>query len=695
MTYRLGVDVGGTFTDFTLVGANGAMALWKEDTTPDDPARGILNGLEGLASATGHGLRELLQATEIFVHGTTVATNLVIQGGGPTVGLLCTEGFRDILYFRDGHKPDRFNVHVRHPGAPVARWLRIGVPERVDRTGKVLTPLDHPTVRDAAAQFRQAGIQAVAISFLWSIVNPEHELLAADILQRELPDMFVVCSHAVLPEMREWERTSAAVLSAYVLPDVGRYLRRLEEELGERGLPQPVLIMQINGGCARVKDILRKPVNILASGPAAAPAAALSYSQLTGPDLITVDMGGTSFDVCLIRDGLPATTRALQVNNQPVGVTAVDINSVGAGGGSIAWIDDGGALRVGPRSAGAVPGPACYGSGGTDATVTDANVVLGFLPPETLLAGRRSLRRDLSHEAVARNVGGPLGVSTVEAAVGIISVVNENMASAIRATSIERGIDPRSFTLVCGGGAGPLHGTKLAQVLGIERVFIPEQAGVLCSYGLTATAVRHDYVRARRAIARSPFDLAEAVEIFRELSSSAMGELMDEGFERDEVRLERLVDARYLGELHELTISYPAETAAGDADLESLVETFHTEHEARFAYRRAELPIEVLHWRVVGIGQQPLAHVPSGDSQEQIASPKARSDAYFDGRWQDVPLYGLDDLPVGCSVQGPAIIGAPTTTIVLQPSDLLTRVGGGGFLVDVRSQVTSGVAVGS
>ena len=692
MSYRLGVDVGGTFTDFTLVGEDGAMALWKEDTTPDDPARGILSGLEGLATATGLGLRQLLQGADIFVHGTTVATNLVIQGGGPRVGLLCTQGFRDILYFRDGHKPDRFNVHVRHPGAPVARWLRVGVPERVDRTGKVLTPLDRDSVRNAAVQFREAGVQAVAISFLWSIVNPEHELSAAHILHNELPDMSVVCSHEVLPEMREWERTSAAVLSAYVLPDVGRYLRRLEEELRERGLRQPVLVMQINGGCARVNDILRKPVNILASGPAAAPAAALSYSQVAGRDVITVDMGGTSFDVCLIRDGLPATTRALQVNNQPVGVTAVDINSVGAGGGSIAWIDDGGALRVGPRSAGAVPGPACYGAGGTDATVTDANVVLGYLPPATLLAGRRSLRRDLSHDAVARNVGGPLGISTVDAALGIVSVVNENMASAIRATSVERGIDPRSFTLVCGGGAGPLHGTKLAQALGIERVFIPEQAGVLCSYGLTVTAVRHDYVKARRIVARSALDLASATGIFGDLGSTAIDDLTGEGFERDEVRLERLVDARYLGELHELTIPYPPETAAGDCDLKSLVETFHAEHEARFAYRRAELPIEILHWRVIGIGQQPPSHVLGRNDHDLAASPKARSEAYFDGRWQDVPLYGLDDLPVGSSVQGPAIICVPTTTIVLQPSDLLARASGGGFLVKVHGQVTSGVA---
>ena len=389
---RLGIDIGGTFTDFALIETSGDVRIWKEDSDPVSPASAIEAGLTVLAEQTGRSTSELLAATELLVHGTTRATNVVVQRSGPQIGLLCTAGFRDVLYFRDGYKPDRFNVHMPRPADFVARYLRRGVTERVGPTGDVLVELDEQEVRDAACVFREAGVAAVAVALLWSVVNPVHEHRAAAILREELPDVHVFASADVLPEIGEWERTSATALSAYVMPAVASYLDELQRLLQRNGYTRSAQIMQINGGCASINEILQRPVTILASGPAAAPAAALSFARdLDEQDLIVLDMGGTSLDVCVIRQGSPTMSRTIRVLEQPIGVPGVEIHSVGAGGGSIAWIDEGGALCVGPQSAGARPGPAAYGLGGEQPTVTDANVVLGYLAPTAFLGGRRTL----------------------------------------------------------------------------------------------------------------------------------------------------------------------------------------------------------------------------------------------------------------------------------------------------------------
>ena len=493
MSYRIGVDIGGTFTDFTVVDRNGEMTLWKQDTNPAAPTQAIEAGLHAVAGELGKTLQELLSETVLFVHGTTIATNTLIQRNGPKVGLLCTKGFRDVLYLRDGFKPERFNIHMEHPGTFVDRYLRLGVPGRIGPSGVEITPLDEDAVRDAARVFKAEKVDSIAIGFLWSILNPAHEQRAKAILAEELPGLPAICSSDVLPEIREWERTSSAVLSAYVLPGIKDYLSSLEKLLASSGYGRGPLIMQINGGCASVQEIIRRPVNVLASGPAAAPAAAAALvSGQDDKNVITIDMGGTSLDVCLIRDGRAAMSRNVQVEEQPIGVPAVEVRSIGAGGGSIGWIDNGGALRVGPRSAGARPGPAAYGAGGTEPTVTDANVVLGLLEPSAFLGGRRQLDKQKATDAVVRRIGDPLGISAIEAAAGMIRVVNANMVGAIRGVSVERGIDPRGFTLVAGGGAGGLHAVGLARELGMRSVMIPREAGTLCSFGMIVTDVRLD-----------------------------------------------------------------------------------------------------------------------------------------------------------------------------------------------------------
>ena len=677
MPFRVGVDIGGTFTDFTVVDEHGQVTLWKEDSTPASPVSAIETGLAAISSNLGLDQKSFLEQTSLFVHGSTIATNTLIQRNGPTIGLLCTKGFRDVVYFRDGFKPERFNIHLPHPVDFVDRYLRLGVPERLDRNGDVVTPLDEGAVREAAARFRKAGVAAVGVAFLWSIVNPEHERRASEILEEELPGVEVIRSSDVLPEIREWERTSATVLSSYILPGISAYLRELESVLSTAGFARSPLIMQINGGCASVDEILRRPVFALASGPAAAPAAASFHAEAIGAsDLITVDMGGTSFDVCLIKDGRPSMSRTIQVESQPIGVSGVEVHSIGAGGGSIAWIDAGQALRVGPRSAGARPGPACYGFGGTEPTVTDANVVLGYLQPEAFLGGRRTLRADLSEQAVDECVAKPLGLDTLRAAAGIIEVVNANMVDAIRAVSIERGIDPRGFVLVAGGGAGGLHAARLARRLGMRNVLIPQEAGTFCAFGMTVTDVRHDHSRAFHALT-STVDLGALNAVFDELEAAGRARLEADGFRADQIVLERSVDARYPNQVHELTIPIPSGVRYAEGELRTLESTFHAEHEQRFTYALPDLPVECLHWRVSAVGRMPVEHVEgapgSGDARELATSAKVGvRDAYFDGAMRQTEVYSAEALPIAAVVEGPAIIQAPTTTILLDAGDVLT-----------------------
>lgn len=694
-TFRVGIDIGGTFTDFTVVDDGGSVFLWKEDSTPDEPTRAIMTGLSAVADVLDTTVEQLLERTSLFVHGTTAATNAVIQRNGPAVGLLCTEGFRDVLYFRNGYKPDRFNIHLEHPVEFVPRHVRLGVPERVLRDGSVHRPLDEEAVRSAAKAFREAGVQSVAVAFLWSIVNDVHERRAAEVLREELPGIHVITSAEVLAEIREWERTSATVLSAYILPVMSAYMKTLEGQLADRGLGRSVLIMQINGGCASVDEVLRRPVNTLHSGPAAAPAAAAWYAKDIGADdLITIDMGGTSFDVCVIAGGRPSMSRTIEVDGQPVGVPGVEVESIGAGGGSIAWVDSGGALRVGPRSAGAVPGPACYGAGGTAPTVTDANVVLGYLHPDAFLGGRRQLRADLSEAAVKRDVADPLGVSVVDAAAGILRVVNANMLGAIRSVSVERGVDPRHFTLVAGGGAGGIHAASLARALGMQRVLVPLEAGTFCAFGMTVTDVRHDHARALRGLSGS---LApEAVTgVFAELEREAQHRLLDDGFPADQIEIHRGVDVRYLGQIHELTIPIPTVDAYGPEEMLDIEKRFHAAHATQFGYSREEVTVEFLHWRVTGLGRMPVAERHRLRSDERVITGASTREVYFEQASGFIPtaIHRATELEPGALISGPAIIEASSTTLVVNPSDALTVRENGSYVIDVAVHPSTGVAL--
>ncbi|MEM7467240.1 MAG: hydantoinase/oxoprolinase family protein [Pseudomonadota bacterium] len=671
MQYVLGVDIGGTFTDFSLLDDTGKISLWKEATTPKNPSEAIQRGIRSLAEQSDVSLIDFLSRLDLFVHGQTIATNTVIQRNGPKTALICTEGFRDTIHFRDGFKPERYNIQLQPPEDFIPRYLRIPVTERINYAGEISIPLEEDSVRAAAHKLKNENVESVAVSLLWSIVNNAHEQRVKEIIQQELPDVPVVLSSDVLPMIREWERTTCTILSAYVLPGISRYMQELEEFLHGNSYPHPLLIMQLNGGSSTVSKVLQKPINSLASGPAAAPVSGLYCAERTGnKDVITVDMGGTSFDVSMVTNGDPQLTRELRVHDMPVGVAAVDVHSIGAGGGSIAWIDKGGALQVGPQSAGAEPGPACYGQGGTNATCTDANVVLGYINPDYFLGGRREIDVDLSHRAVEENVAKPLGLGIPEAAHGIFRIINNNMVDAIRVVSIERGIDPRNYTLVIGGGAGAIHAGMLGRTLGMKSAIIPRYSGVFCSFGMIVSDVRHDYMQAF-ASNTDRLDIAAVNAVIAELERKAMADMVEEGFPEGEVVISRFADAKYPAQIHELTIPIPSGRPLIAEDKEAMAQSFHDLHERMFTYNVEESSVDLFHWRVVAHRRVPAPIAPTFDSSAKTSddAQKGTRRVYFGDidDYRDTNIFDGDLLERGMIVSGPAVVEQKTTTIVVFP----------------------------
>ncbi|MDA0821676.1 MAG: hydantoinase/oxoprolinase family protein [Proteobacteria bacterium] len=687
MQYVLGVDIGGTFTDFSLLDGDGQIKLWKESSTPRDPAQAIQQGIRALADQSGTGLDEFLNKIDLFVHGQTIATNTVIQRNGPKTALLCTEGFRDIIHFRDGFKPERYNIQLPPPEDFIPRYLRIPITERVNYAGEVTKALDEDSVRAAAKKLRSENVESIAVTFLWSIINADHEQRVKAILAEELPGIPVVLSSDVLPMIREWERTTCTILSAYVLPGISRYMVELEEFLHGNGFQHPLLIMQLNGGCSTVSKILQRPIYTLASGPAAAPVAGLYCSERTGMrDVITVDMGGTSFDVSMVSNGAPELTRELRVHGMPVGVAAVDVHSIGAGGGSIAWIDKGGALQVGPQSAGAEPGPACYGQGGSSPTCTDANVVLGYINPDYFLGGRRDIDPELSARAVDMHVAQPLNLSVPEAAHGIFRIINNNMVDAIRVVSIERGIDPRHYALVVGGGAGAIHAGMLARTLGMTKAIIPRYSGVFCSFGMIVSDVRHDYMQAF-ATNTGRFDLAGANKVIADLERRAMDDMIEEGFPEGEVTLSRYADAKYPAQIHELTIPIPSVGDLSETSIKLMEQAFHDLHERMFTYNVAESPVDLFHWRVVAhrkVDSPAIAKFEESDKPLSVAEKGTRRVYFGDiNDYRTTHIYDGDKLERSMNVIGPAVVEQANTTIVVFPGQQLEVNEFGDFVLNL------------
>ncbi|GAA5199407.1 hydantoinase/oxoprolinase family protein [Arthrobacter gyeryongensis] len=703
MSYQVGVDVGGTFTDFLLVNqATGVKRQHKTSTTPADPSNGILNGLSELAVLEELSEQDFFSQIELIVHGTTVATNAVLTGRGAKTGLITTEGFRDILEMRRGIRSRKHlydNKYVA-PAPLVPRDLRKTVSERVDVDGNVVTPLEVESLRQAVGELVAEGVEAIAVCFVHSYQNAGHEQEARKIIEECAPGVFLSISAEVLPQIRLYPRISTTAMNAYLGPVVQRYMKKIVGRLAERGAHGTLMVMQSNGGITLPATVAHLPASITMSGPAAGPVAALAYVAQRGwADCTVVDMGGTSFDASLVKDGEVQITREGEINRHVISLPTTHVNTIGAGGGSIAWIDDGGMLRVGPQSAGADPGPVAYGKGGEEPTVTDAGVVLGYIDPDYFLGGRVKLRSDLAAAAIANKVAGPLGLTVEEAAAGIYEMVNLEMAAGTKNISVERGYDPREFPMVVAGGAGPVHAGMIAHELEIPVVVIPRLSSVLCAAGMLMADLRHDFVRAF-STRFSQIDLNRAHALITEMSHEGDALLDLEGVAAEDRAVIVSADMRYIGQHHEVIVSFNA----GDLDPADpagpgrVVELFHSRHEQLYGFSAAGADLEMLSLRVAVVGRRPaldLTETATGSGSE--APPKGRRDVYLKslGRKESVPVYDGQSLPVGQQIVGPAIVEEPTTTVFVPEFFDLELDGSGSYVMtrknfDASSLLTEG-----
>jgi len=674
MAYRIGIDVGGTFTDLVLVGRNGKLLLEKHPTTPRDQSEGVLGGIARLAAREALTPEALLAKTDLIVHGTTTADNTMIEMSGATTGLITSEGHRDEIEIRRGYKEDIWDPALAPPPPICPRRRRYGVPERLDFEGNVIVPLDEDAVRRACRRMRLQGVDSLAVVFLFSFVNPVHERRVREIAAEELPGVMISLSHEVMPSAPEFERTSTTLVNAYVGPKIGRYLSSLGERLRAVGFTGELLIMQSNGGVMPGGYVAEKAVAVMGSGPAGGVNGATAVAGAVGiRDFISVDMGGTSYDVCLVRGGAPEVKAGWNWHHRYlIGLPMVEVQSVGAGGGSIARVESG-ALRVGPESAGAQPGPVCYGRGGVEPTVTDANLVLGYLDPAAFCGGTMRLDVEGAHAAIRERVAKPLGLSVIDAAEGIFRLVNANMANAIRRISAGRGIDPRPLTLVVFGGNGPLHAGMQAAELGIRHIFVPKLAPAFSALGLLMTDHVVDEMRSYISPA-GRLDIGRVNRLFAEMEDAARAALAGPGGRRARrLRFDRMAALCYPGQTFDMPVPLAGRNGAVTARvLAETIERFHRLHEELHTYAcRDEEPIlRSLRVKAVAVEDKPaLARMP----RRAAGNPRlgARK-AFFRGRFVATPIYDGPKLTPGQAVLGPAIVEEPFTTVVVYPGQRAT-----------------------
>lgn len=664
----VGIDVGGTFTDIVVVAPDGTVGLTKAATTPDDESEGILDGLAGIAAAGGETLAELLARTDLVVHATTTADNTLITHAGADCGLITTEGHRDEIELRRGWKESIWDPTVPAPPVIAKRRFRMSVPGRLDYQGNVLTPLDEDAVRRAARRFRDHGISSVAVVLLFSFVDPTWERRVRDIVIEEYPGARVSLSHEVMPAAPEFERTSTTLVNSFVGPRVVSYLQRLVGRLRDAGYGRQVLVMQSNGGVAGVDAVCDRPVVTLASGPIGGVNAAVAVGAATGvADFIAVDMGGTSYEACLVRGGSAEVKSYWNwIQRYCIALPVVDVVSIGAGGGSIARVRAGG-LTVGPESAGADPGPICYGRGGTRVTVTDANLYLGYLSSEGLCGGAVALDPSALEDAIATQLAGPLGVSVLEAAAGVHRIVNADMNNAIRRVSSEKGQDPRKFALVAYGGNGPLHAPAQARELGIDTIIVPCLSPVLSAFG-TLTA---DFVvnQVRAHIDRADqLDLAAVEADFAEMRAIAEKELAHAEVDVTDVEHGYEFGCRYPGQTFTINVDVALlEGQMTEAARERLIAHFHELHEDLHTFATPEEPVVVAELRLrswTAARRPPIPRATAAEAGDPVVGSRS---AWFDGDLVDTPVFHGPRLGAGHVLDGPAIVEESFTTVVLQP----------------------------
>ncbi len=687
--YRVAIDVGGTFTDCLVLDANGGLRQFKALNTPGDPSRGFLDCLEKAAQAVGMSGRAFVGAVSVIIHGTTLATNALLTGRGAKVGMLTTEGFRDELECRRGFKNIRtsmYNLSVP-PYRPLARrHLRLPVGERTLHTGEVKTPVAAAGVQAALDRFAAEKIQAVAICFLHAYANPENEQTAAALCRERFDgQVYITSSHEILPVSGEFERFSTTVVSAYLGPIVSQYFTALEQRLSELGFRGSLLTMRSDGLVQSAAHSRREAVTVLNSGPAAAPIAAAFFGRLLGHDnLISVDMGGTSLDVSLIRNGQIPTTTESWVGDERVATKMVEAQTIGAGGGSLAWIDSLGLLRVGPQSASSDPGPACYGRGGDNPTVTDADVLLGYIPTDHFLGGQIRLDAQRARQAMEK-VAKPLRMTETQAAQAIFKVVNSLMADQVIEQSTKRGYDVRDFAMVVGGGAGPVHAAHIAELLGIPTVLIPKFAAVYSAFGSFAMDIGHEYSQSY-VVRADKLDFARLESLFGRLTTQARTDFTESGVHASDLIWKRTAQLRYVGQFYEIELPLNGALKSAD-DLAPVLQTFHARHKELYDFQLPERGVEfrIFSLKATVVDKVPLNIVPlaEGEADARAAIKRTRR-CFFDAGWVETPSYDGAALLAGNVIAGPAIIEEEATTVVV-PQNFTCTVDASGTYVLRRS----------
>ena len=675
---KIGVDVGGTFTDLILenkVGGENAVFVHKVPSTPEDQSKGVMQGIKDICAVAGITPGDV----DLVVHGTTVATNITLENNGAEVGMLTTKGFRDILHIARHKRPHNFSMQFDVPWQSkplVRRRNRIAISERImPPTGDIDTPLNEDEVRAAAKVFKKRGVNAVIVAFLFSFLNNDHEARAKAIIEEEMPGVFICCSSEVADVIREYERFSTTAMNAYVGPKTAFYLRNLEKSLRDEGCTAALRIMQSNGGIGTVETCSQKPVTILMSGPAGGVIGGRWAGAMSGAEnLITVDIGGTSADISTIPGGeiKIMNPRDTYVGDYPILAPMIDLATIGAGGGSIAYLDEGGAFRVGPRSAGAFPGPVCYSKGGTEPTVTDAQVVLGRLDADKLLGGDLKVNPELARKAIEEKIAKPLGMTVEQAALGIIKIINNNMALAIRANSVARGFDPRNFALMPFGGAGPLHGVALAEVVSAREVIVPPAPGITAAMGLLVTDMQYEFTRSVLGILNDADQkLLDNINVHVEkLEQQCRDRLIADGVPPERHRFVKIAECRYQGQGFELRADMPVgPLTQGNKD--EVIQNFHAQHRQDYGYVFEDSPVEVVTLRVIGVADVESLEWPTLKQANETSVDGAflytRSTTFDDAQTLETPRYDRDKLLAGHEVPGPAIIIQHNSTTLVPP----------------------------
>jgi N-methylhydantoinase A len=672
MGLKIGIDVGGTFTDFVVTRPGSGPAIFKTLSTPADPSIAVVNGLAEIAASQQLPLAEFAAGIDTLVHGTTVTTNATLTSTGAKCGLLTTEGVRDALEMRRGIREEQYNNRYANVKPLVPRYLRAGIGGRLDRNGRELQPLDVDGVSRAIDLFRREGVQAVAICFMNSFANAAHERAAAELVRRELPGAYLSVSTEVLPSIRFYERVSTTALNAYVGPKLNHYLDQLVGRLQAIGFRGLLLIMQSNGGVISPQLARETAALTLLSGPAGGPGAGLFYARAHGQDrCITTDMGGTSFEASVAL-GAPLVKNDGEIARHKIALPMLDIHTIGAGGGSIGWLDEGGLLRMGPQSAGADPGPACYGKGGKLPTTTDANVVLGYLDPDYFAGGRMRLDAAAARRAIDEHIARPMGLSVEEAAAGMYRVACNNMAQGVREVTIKRGFDPREFPFIPAGGAGPIHACMICQELEIPLQIVPREASVLCAFGMLMSELKHDFVRT--FVCRlDGIDWARLVRLIDEMQHDGERQLAAERIAAARRRYEVRLDCRYIKQYHEVSLAVPR-ALIDRRDGAGIAGLFHAEHNRLFGYALAQeaTPIEIINVRVQAVGQtdRPAYGEERWAGADAAHALKGRRSVYVPEtrRFTEVPVLDGHRLRHGNRVDGPALVEQETTAIFVGAS---------------------------